>query len=221
MPPQVPSQPAPLSNCMYNVSSDSEPFVSAACSSVLPPVNASLVNTSMKLTSLFSQCQKDFNCSKEQVCSHADQLSCLLQICEVAAANSSPGQKQSNLEVYTDCFIAVFQSLGMAPNMTLVFITTVSWFEYCLMEKAGNYSSCIYTFSKICFLEELPGSTMECLMALPILCGMFESNFTLQRKCAFSVDMVLREILPSMCGEMNNQDTCVSVYCMQRSMNCS
>ena len=210
--PEASSKPPPLLNCTYNVSSNGVFFAgSAACSFVLPPANAFMPKSVNVTSSHFSQCQKNFNstvCEMEGVCSLSDQLSCLLEICNVAA-NSNPRQNQANLDVYTVCFTALFRSLGMPPNMTLVLITTADWFEYCLKEN-NNYQDCIYSYSEICFSRDLPGSTKDCLMALPVLCGMFEDDSAQQQECASIVDMVLRETLSSMCRQSSNQETCVS-----------
>ena len=242
--PPIPTVPV-VPNCTYNVSSENVYFVgSAACSRVLPPENAQLPNSSRiteKITSRsFSECLNQFNstvCQTEQLCVIDDQLSCRLHICEVAATNNFR-QNQTNIDVYTACFTAVFRSLrnrnmppsmssnmtsnrsrnkppktspNMRPNRTLVLITTASWFEFCL-EETGDYEACIFLYSEVCFSGDLPGSTSQCLMAMSALCGLFEFDPELQQECAVTVEMVLTVTLPSMCGRSENMETCVSSY---------
>ena len=223
--PQISSVPVPPS-CTYNISSESVFFDgSDACNRVLPPANVQPVQQPVGITTSrdFSKCLMHFNstvCEMEQLCSQSEQLSCLLQICEVAA-DSNVGQNQTNLDVYTACFTAVFRSLStppemtpqmssnMPPDLTLILITTVTWFQYCL-DDTGDYELCVYIIFEVCFSGDLLGSITQCLMALPVVCEIFEFDQELQQECAITVEMVLRVTLPSMCGQSGNVQTCVS-----------
>ena len=224
----IPSLPD-LPNCTY-ISNESLLLAeSDACNRVLPPRNAQLnSSTSVEVTSRdFFECLADVNstmCEMEQLCSICDQLFCQLHVCEVAA-NNNVRRNQTNLDVYTKCFIAVCQSLvspptmlpdlppNMAPNMpptkTLLDIAIASWFEYCL-DETSDYEACIYFYAKICVSEVLPGFTSECLLEMSTLCGSFETDLEQQQECLSTVATVLRVTVSSMCGQSENVETCVS-----------
>ena len=192
---------------------------SDACSHVLPPTNAQFNSTmSMEVTSRdFIECLADLNsivCEIEQLCSISDQLSCRLHFCEVVADNNVR-QNQTNFDVYMACFSAVLQpvsgppdtSPNTSPNETSVRIVTVSFFQYCMGE-IDDYETCISILVGICFSETL--LTSKCLMALPSLCGLLGFLPKPQQACMINVEMMLAGSLPSMCGQSENMQTCVS-----------
>ena len=179
-------------------------------------------------------------CEMEQLCSISDQLSCRLRICNVAADNHVGQNQTNLDVYTACFTVMIRASRGppdmppnmppnmlpnrppnmppnrppnmptnMPPNRTLLLVTTASWFEYCL-DETNDYEACISFYVEVCFSGDFPGSTSQCLMALPVLCGLFEFDLELQQECASTVEMVLRATVPSMCGRSENVETCVS-----------